>query len=51
LHQGDVAFYTKKKNINSKKHEGRTIEREGGKLLLVALKFVRIGRFDRIPNY
>jgi hypothetical protein len=29
----------------------KTIETEGGKLLLEALKLVGIGRRDRTPNY
>jgi hypothetical protein len=32
-------------------HEGRTIETDGCKLLLDALKLIGIGGRDRVPNY
>jgi hypothetical protein len=31
--------------------KARTIETEGNKLLLDAMKFIGIGRLDKIPNY
>jgi hypothetical protein len=59
MHEGDVSFYVMnadfiplRQKYNCMEREGtETIETDGRKLLLDALKFVGIGRCDRIPNY
>jgi hypothetical protein len=52
LHQSDVSFCVKNVDlIYLIVHEGKTIETDGCKLLLDALKLVGTGRRDRIPNY
>jgi hypothetical protein len=61
VHEGDVFFYVnnvdlislrQKYKYNCKEHEGEeTIETDGYKLLLDALKLVGIGILVRIRNY
>jgi hypothetical protein len=58
VHQGDVSFHIKNGDLislrpkcNYEEHEGKSIEKEGRKLLLDTLKLVCTGRRDRNPNY
>jgi hypothetical protein len=57
-HQGDIFVCVKDvdlislhKSITVKDMKEETIEMDGGKLLLDALKLVIFGRHDRIPNH
>jgi hypothetical protein len=58
MHQGDSSVYAENvdlnfygKSITIRNMRGKTIETDGPKLPLDALKLVGIGRRDRISNY
>jgi hypothetical protein len=58
LHQGDISVYVKNIDLISlrqkyyyKEHEGKTMEKEGHKLLLDGLKLAGINKRDNIPKY